>query len=134
MTGEATVRELLLAILAMDSYNQGYGRGLKFSSTESLVDRAESGVSVGNAKIAAEDRSGEAQAISFRASGECHFFNENSKRGITGLALSKSVFDRAQLWRERSMLLQPLFFSDELQAAIVNAGLRISRHYRARET
>jgi hypothetical protein len=61
------------------------------------------------------------------------FFNEKTKRGITGLALSKSKFGHAHLWRERSMLFRPLFFSDALQAEISNAGLRIPRYYRARE-
>jgi hypothetical protein len=69
----------------------------------------------------------------FRRSGESYFLNENSKAGITGLALCKAVFGHAHLWRERNMLSRPLFFSDEMQAEIANAGLRIPRHYRVRE-
>jgi len=69
----------------------------------------------------------------YRNDGDSHFFNENSKKGIVGLGLLKDAFGQAHLWRERRMSSRPIFFSDELQAEIANAGLRIPRHYRARE-
>jgi hypothetical protein len=77
---------------------------------------------------------GNSAGEAFRESSDPRFFfNEQTKKGITGLALSKDVFGNAHLWRERSMLFRPLFFSDELQTEIAKAGLRIPRHYRAKE-
>jgi hypothetical protein len=46
-----SLRDLLLAILSMDSYNRGYGRGLKFSTSEDSSDRNEIGRFLGDAKI-----------------------------------------------------------------------------------
>ena len=44
-------RDLYLAILAMDSYNRGYDRGLKFTVNESASARNEAGSRLGNAQI-----------------------------------------------------------------------------------
>jgi hypothetical protein len=46
-----SLRQLLLAILSMDSYNRGYGRGLKFSTSEDSSDRNEISRFQGNAKF-----------------------------------------------------------------------------------
>lgn len=47
-------RDLFLAILSMDSYNRGYGRGIKFSIGESTAPRNESGVQIGTAVVRAQ--------------------------------------------------------------------------------
>lgn len=58
----------------------------------------------------------------------------DSKDGFAGLALKKSNFDGAHLWRERVVgQVEPIFLSDELEAAITQAGLAIPKHYRVRE-
>ena len=44
-------RDLFLAILSMDSYNRGYGRGIKFSPGESSADRTDFGAKIGNATV-----------------------------------------------------------------------------------
>jgi hypothetical protein len=44
-------RDLFLAILSMDSYNRGYGRGVRFSPNESTAPRNEAGTRVGNATV-----------------------------------------------------------------------------------
>jgi hypothetical protein len=47
-------RDLFLAILSMDSYNRGYGRGIKFTVGESTAPRNESGVQIGTAVVRAQ--------------------------------------------------------------------------------
>jgi len=54
---------------------------------------------------------------------------EESKKGITGLAVSESVFGSSHLWRERRFLGVLICFSDSLQAEITKAGLRLPAHY-----
>ena len=49
-------KDLFLAILAMDSYNQGYGKGLDHGKTQ-----------IGSASVAKEDVSAEAKAAGFYA-------------------------------------------------------------------
>ena len=58
---------------------------------------------------------------------------EETKNGISGLAMFKDVFGSAHLWRERNFTNILTCFSDELQAAIAEAGLRIPKHYRMKE-
>ena len=53
----------------------------------------------------------------------------NLKEHLTGLAFSKTVFGNAHLWRERHMSEPEILFSDELQAEITKAGLRLPKHY-----
>jgi hypothetical protein len=60
-------RDLLLAILSMDSYNRGYGRGIKFSSDESSAPRNEIGARIGNATISAQNITAAAQTAGFYA-------------------------------------------------------------------
>ena len=49
-------KDLFLAILAMDSYNQGYGRGIDHGKTQ-----------IGAATIKVDDTSAEAQSAGFYA-------------------------------------------------------------------
>lgn len=56
----------------------------------------------------------------------------NSKDYYSGVALRRSVFDGSHLWRER-WLARHVCMSDELQAEIKRAGLRIWRHWPLRE-
>jgi hypothetical protein len=61
--------DLFLAILSMDSYNRGYGRGVKIVTGESKYDRNEIGNKVGIATVVrdANDPEGIAQASGFYA-------------------------------------------------------------------
>jgi hypothetical protein len=63
---------------------------------------------------------------------DCYSYDD-SKRGISGLAMSKSAFATAHLWRERSSVSPLICFSDELESAIMGAGLRLPKHYRMME-
>ena len=58
---------------------------------------------------------------------------EETRKGVSGLALSKDVFSSSHLWRERSFTNMLTCFSDELQEEIVKAGLNIPKHYRMRD-
>jgi hypothetical protein len=65
--------DLFLAILSMDSYNRGYGRGVRFSPNESLAPRNEIGRQIGNAFVTAQTITAEAidsdfYAIAYRGS------------------------------------------------------------------
>jgi hypothetical protein len=62
-------RDLFLAILSMDSYNRGYGRGINFGQNTGQVSRNEVGARLGNATILrdANDVEGIAQAAGFYA-------------------------------------------------------------------
>jgi hypothetical protein len=63
---------------------------------------------------------------------DCYSYDD-SKRGISGLAMSKSTFATAHLWRERRSVSPLICFSDELVSAIMDAGLRLPKHYRMME-
>jgi hypothetical protein len=54
-------KDLFLAILSMDSYNRGYGAGIKFTSNDSF------GTAIGNATIAATRGQSDAQSVGFYA-------------------------------------------------------------------
>jgi hypothetical protein len=69
----------------------------------------------------------------WRKNGDFGYLFEESKKGVTGLAFSKSVFGGSHLWRERSLWEWLTCFSDELEAEIAAAGLRIPKHYRMKE-
>lgn len=45
-------RDLFLSVLAMDSYNRGYGQGVLLSPNDSLTGRNETGRRVGQAVVA----------------------------------------------------------------------------------
>jgi hypothetical protein len=62
-----------------------------------------------------------------------YYHYRKDKSGITGLALKKTLFQPAILWRERRFNGILICLSDELQAEIASAGLRIPRHYRMKE-
>jgi hypothetical protein len=57
----------------------------------------------------------------------------DSRKEISGLAHSKSAIGKAHLWRERDLNGALICFSDELESAIVGAGLRLPKHYRMME-
>jgi hypothetical protein len=77
-------------------------------------------------------RPNESEDGSFEPTMQLYRF-ENSKAGLEGLALAKDVFAGSHLWVERRFA-SPLFcLSDELEAAIHNAGLAIPNRYRMRE-
>ncbi|WP_284162952.1 DUF1629 domain-containing protein [Frigidibacter sp. SD6-1] len=56
-----------------------------------------------------------------------------SKAGYAGIALSKAVIGGAHLWRESRFSGRGIFMSDLLQAEIAKAGLRMPKHYKAKE-
>lgn len=58
---------------------------------------------------------------------------DDSKMGITGLALSKAVFGKAHLWGEQRAIYPLICLSDQLEAEAVSAGLRLPKHYRMME-
>lgn len=62
-----------------------------------------------------------------------HYKPPHTKMNVTGLALSRSAFGKAHLWRERGFGEWLTCFSDELVAATAEAGLRIPKHYRMKE-
>ncbi len=62
-----------------------------------------------------------------------HYTHEKSKKGVTGLALTKAAFGIAHLWRERAFREWLVCFSDELQAEIAGAGLCIPKHYQMKQ-
>jgi hypothetical protein len=51
-------------------------------------------------------------------------------KGYAGAAMSKAIIGGAHLWREKKLADLEIFFSDELQAAIQKAGLRIPKHFK----
>lgn len=76
----------------------------------------------------------ESDPHSFSKDGERGFFHKEKKVDMAGLAFSKAVFGKAQLWRDRRMSREWLTcFSDELIAEITKAGLRIPKHYKMME-
>lgn len=60
-------RDLFLAILSMDSYNRGYGRGVNFGPDSSSANRNEVGIRIGRATIRSQDNSEGAIAAGFYA-------------------------------------------------------------------
>jgi hypothetical protein len=59
--------DLFLAILSMDSYNRGYGRGIKFSSADTAANKDEIGTKIGAAFITKQDNSEGAISAGFYA-------------------------------------------------------------------
>ncbi len=49
---------------------------------------------------------------------------------LSGLALSRQAFGRAQLWREHRITSELVCFSDQLMSEITSAGLRLPKHYK----
>jgi hypothetical protein len=60
-------RDLFLAILAMDSYNRGYGQNVKLEVGDDVTGRNEIGRKLGNAVISAQNITAAAQAAGFYA-------------------------------------------------------------------
>ena len=69
----------------------------------------------------------------FEYSGGKSFRPEGSKAGMKGLAVRKSVFGNAHLWRDRSFETELTCFSDELIAEIEKAGLRMPKYNQLKE-
>lgn len=67
---------------------------------------------------------------SVRKNGDFSYHLNDSKAGITGLALRKSVYGTAQLWRERRFGEWLACFSDRLMADLASAELLLPKHYR----
>ncbi|SDE89255.1 hypothetical protein SAMN05216337_103849 [Bradyrhizobium brasilense] len=59
-----------------------------------------------------------------------YFANNPTKKGYGSLTVLKRVSVGAHLWHERRLLNPSLFFSDELQAAMTQWGLRVPTHHR----
>ena len=55
---------------------------------------------------------------------------EETKKGMAGLALSRSTFGNAHLWRESRVSNELLCFSDQLMAEINRSGLRLPKNYK----
>lgn len=55
---------------------------------------------------------------------------DRTKGGMSGLAMRKTLFGDAHLWRERRFSQELVCFSDALQAEIERAGLRLPKLYR----
>lgn len=66
---------------------------------------------------------------SWRPDDPRHYFSNHTKKQIMGLAFSKDVFGKVHLWRERFLHSPEIIFSNELQAEIAKAGLRLPKHY-----
>lgn len=60
-------RDVLLSLLALDSYNRGYGQNLLTNKGDSTQGQDEIGRKIGHASIIADDISGFAQAAGFYA-------------------------------------------------------------------
>ncbi|GLR47802.1 imm11 family protein [Sphingomonas astaxanthinifaciens] len=53
--------------------------------------------------------------------------------GIQGLAMSEAKFGDVHLWRERNSTQILFCLSDDLRGAIVDAGLRLPRHFKMKQ-
>jgi hypothetical protein len=60
-------RDLFLAILSLDSYNRGYGRGVNFGPNSAAPIRNEAGARIGNATVLNVDLPQGSQAAGFYA-------------------------------------------------------------------
>ena len=127
-------KDLYLAILSMDSYNRGYGRGLKFDPKDMSVVSNEIGNRIGRAKIVLQDTSEGALAAGFYAlaydmTGVSDFANGElviSYRG-TNFSLDPSFFESA-LWDDITQGWRVAFGSTGFGgSACVQAELAVRR-------
>jgi hypothetical protein len=58
---------------------------------------------------------------------------DGSKKSITGLALSRSIFSSAYVWRERRFTRLITCFSDEIKLEIDKSGIRMPAYYKMME-
>jgi hypothetical protein len=58
---------------------------------------------------------------------------DDTGASINGIAVSKAAIGNAQIWRERFINPEFLFFSDRLQAEITRARLRVPKHFQVIE-
>ena len=71
---------------------------------------------------------------SWRESSDKEFgFFEDTKKAMSGLALSKRVFGDVHLWRERRMLSPLICFSEQLRSEFIASGLRLPKLYPLKE-
>lgn len=66
----------------------------------------------------------------FQASRGLFHVSIDQKAVFARLAYSGHLIGSAHLWRERRMLTPEVMMSDELQAAIGEAGLRLPKHFK----
>lgn len=57
----------------------------------------------------------------------------STKEALNGLAMDKTAFGGAHLWRDRTFEEELTCFSDDLVVAIKDAGLRLPTHFRMKE-
>jgi hypothetical protein len=91
-------RDLFLAILSMDSYNRGYGRGVKFSESDTASINNEVGQKIGGASITRQDVSQGAltagfYALSYNWNGETIIAYRGSDNIGKGVAFAKNSGD-----------------------------------------
>ncbi len=60
-------REVFLSLLALDSYNRGYGQNVLITDGDSTDDQDEIGRWIGSAQIIADDLTQHAKAVGFYA-------------------------------------------------------------------
>lgn len=70
---------------------------------------------------------------SWRKNGNYAFWHGDRKADMAGLAFSSAVFGKAHLWRERRRGEGLTLFSDDLKAAIEEAGLRTPKLNKMKE-
>jgi hypothetical protein len=70
---------------------------------------------------------------SWRKDGDYAIEHGDRKADMAGLAFSSAVFGKAHLWRERRRREWITLFSDQLKAAIEQAGLRIPKLNKMKE-
>jgi hypothetical protein len=64
--------------------------------------------------------------------GEIYFSDGDNKAAYTRLQFSQAKVASAHLWRESRLIRPNIFISDSLQAAILERGLRIFKHYQVK--
>lgn len=72
--------------------------------------------------------------VLFRTDGPTPWWSSpSSKNEVMGLALERSKFDGAHVWRERTFRENLICFSDQLMAEISDAGLKMPHRWRMKE-
>jgi len=59
--------------------------------------------------------------------------HSDTKAGLAKLAMSREAIGSHHLWRERKLRRPQFYLSDELQAAIQQAGLRVTKHHKMKD-
>lgn len=69
----------------------------------------------------------------WRHSNDWYVPRSKTKKDFSQMAMSAKVIGGTHLWRERKVYNPPIYFSDELQERIEQAGLRLYRRYKLKE-